>query len=92
MASRRKLKQTIQFVASELISEIYFRCLMSKSMQSDKVESLISEIAALTTEFSLRANRPDGSANPKLVKAYYAKLYTDWQAAMEKVLKSIELL
>ena len=92
MASRRKLKQTIQFVSSELISEIYFRCLMSKDMQSDKVESLISEIAALATEFSLRANRPDGTANPKLVKAYYTKLYTDWQAAMEKVLKSIELL
>jgi hypothetical protein len=92
MASRRKLKQTIQFVSSELISEIYFRCLMLKNVQSEKVEVLITEITALATEFSLRANRPDGKANPKLVKAYYAKLYSDWQAAMDKVLKSIELL
>jgi hypothetical protein len=90
MASRKKLKQTIQFVSSELISETYFKCLMSKEMQSEKVEGLIIEIAALATEFKLRANRPDGKANPKLVKAYYAKLYADWQAAMEKVIKTME--
>jgi len=29
MASRKKLKQTIKFVSSELITDIYFRCLMS---------------------------------------------------------------
>ena len=92
MASRRKLKQTIQFVSSELISEIYFRCLMSKDINSEKVESLITEIAALSTEFALRANRPDGKANPKLVKAYYAKLYADWQTAMGKVIKAMEAL
>jgi hypothetical protein len=92
MASRRKLKQTIQFVSSELISEIYFRCLMSKDMKTEKVEELITEIAGVAKEFSLRANCPDGKANPKLVKAYYAKLYSDWQAAMGKVIKAMEAL
>ena len=92
MASRRKLKQTIQFVSSELISEMYFKCLMSKEIQTEKVEALITEIATLAKEFSLRANCPDGKANPKLVKKYYAKLYADWQTAMEKVIKEMESL
>lgn len=92
MASRKKLKQTIQFVSSELISDVYFRCLMSKDINNEKVEALITEIAALATAFTLRANRPDGKANPTLVKAHYSKLYADWQVAMEKVIKAIEAL
>jgi hypothetical protein len=92
MASRRKLKQTLSFVSSELISDIYFRCLMSKELDSQKVDSLVVEIMALNREFILRVNRPDGKDNSKLVKAYYRKLYADWQKSMEKIVKEIESL
>jgi hypothetical protein len=92
MASRRKLKQTIQFVSSELITDIYFRCLMSKGVDGQKVDDLVVEIMALNREYILRVNRPDGKDNPKLVKAYFRKLFTDWQAAMEKIIKEIEAI
>jgi hypothetical protein len=92
MASRRKLKQTIKFVSSELITDIYFRCLMSKKVDEQKVDSLVVDIMALNREFVLRVNRPDGKDNPKLVKAYFSKLYADWQAAMEKIIKEIETI
>jgi hypothetical protein len=92
MASRRKLKQTLSFVSSELISDIYFRCLMSKEIDSQKVDSLVVEIMALNREFILRVNRPDGKDNSKLVKAYYRKLYADWQKSTEKIIKEIESL
>jgi hypothetical protein len=92
MASRRKLKQTINFVASELISDIYFRCLMSKEIDEQKVDKLVVEIMSLNREFVLRVARPDGKDNPKLVKAYFRKLFSDWQKAMEKMIKEIESL
>jgi hypothetical protein len=92
MASRRKLKQTIKFVSSELITDIYFRCLMAKEVDEKKVDNLVVEIMRLNREFVLRVNRPDGKNNPKLVKAYFRKLYADWQEAMEKTIKEIESL
>ena len=92
MASRRKLKQTIKFVSSELISDIYFRCLMSKEIDEQKVDNLVVDIMALNREYVLRVGRPDGKDNPKLVKAYFRKLFSDWQKAMEKMIKEIESL
>ncbi|MFT3753176.1 MAG: hypothetical protein QM800_09980 [Paludibacter sp.] len=89
MASRRKLKQTIQFVSSELITDIYFRCLMSKKVDEKKVDDLVVKIMTLTREYILRANRPDGKDNPKLIKAYFKKLFSDWQADMDQVIKEI---
>lgn len=89
MASRRKLKQTIRFVSSELITDIYFRCLMSKKVDEKKVDDLVVKIMTLTREYILRVNRPDGKDNPKLVKAYFKKLFSDWQAAMDQVIKEI---
>ncbi|MEI8085549.1 MAG: hypothetical protein WCG93_04960 [Paludibacter sp.] len=92
MASRKKLKKTIQFVTSELITDIYFRLLMSKDIENEKIDTLVIDIMALNKEFILRANRPDGKDNPKLVKAYFRKLFADWKIAMENTIKSIENL
>jgi len=92
MASRRKLKKTIQFVSSELITDIYFRCLISKDIDKVKVDGVTVEIMKQNREFISRVNCTDGKDNPKLVKAYYSKLFADWQKAMDKVVKEIESL
>lgn len=92
MASRRKLKKTIKFVSSELITDIYFRCLVSKNIEDQKVDNLVVNIMELNREYLLRVNCPDGKDNPKLVKSYFRKLFADWQVAMEKVIKEIEAL
>lgn len=90
MASRRKLKKTIRFVTSELITDIYFRCLGSKSIDTGKIEDLVQEVAVLSDDFVLRASRPDGKENPKIVRSYYQKLFADWQNEMEKITGKIE--
>lgn len=90
MASRRKLKQTIKFVSFELISDVYFRYLMSKDVDDQKIDTLVVDIMSLNREYILRSNRPDGKDNPKLVKAYFRKLFSDWQIAMKKINKEIE--
>ncbi len=92
MASRRNFKKTIQFVSSELITDVYFRCLMSNKIEEDKVDKIVLEIAENSREYILRANRPTGKDNPQLVKAYFRKLYADWQKTMEKIVGEIEKL
>ncbi len=92
MASRKKLKKTIKFVTSELITDIYFRCLISKDVDNEKIDTLVINVMALRKEYILRANRPDGKNNPQLVKAYFRKLFIDWQLAMANTIKSIDSL
>ncbi len=90
MASRRKLKKTIQFVSSELINEVYFRCLMLKEIEESKIDSIVEEISNTAHEFILRTNTPDGKENPKVSKAYFRKLYADWQKFIQKIVEDID--
>ncbi len=90
MASRRKLKKTIQFISSELINEIYFRCLLSEKVDLDLVEKMSVDILKTCSEFTLRAGQPDGKDNPKILKAYYKKLFADWETEMGRVINEME--
>jgi hypothetical protein len=63
---------------------------MSKEVDEQEVDEIVIEIMDLNREYILRTNRPDGKNNPKLVKAYFRKLYSDWQTAMDKKLKEID--
>jgi hypothetical protein len=65
---------------------------MSKDINVEKVDSLTVEIMALNREYILRVNSTDGKNNPVLVKAYFRKLFADWQKTMEKTIKEIESL
>ena len=75
-----------------MITDIYFRCLMSGKMDEKIVDSLVVEIMDLNREFVLRSNRPDGKDNSKLVKAYYSKLFADWQIKTSEIIVKIEKL
>ncbi|HRZ96892.1 MAG TPA: hypothetical protein P5084_05005 [Paludibacter sp.] len=92
MASRRKLKKTINFVTSELITDIYFHCLMNKNIDEEKVENLVTEAVNISRDFILRAIRPDGKNNPQRVKFYYKKLFSDWQIATKSIIDKKEKL
>lgn len=92
MASRRKLKKTINSVSMELISELYFRVLIKGKSDESKVEELAIEIADLSEKFTLRVNHPDGKDNPALVKKYFHKLYSDWDTAIEKLMEKMDKL
>ncbi|MBP1664725.1 MAG: hypothetical protein H6Q19_1865 [Bacteroidetes bacterium] len=92
MASRRKLKKTMQFIASELITDVFFKTLLSKKDVSEKADILAVDISKMATEFRARADHYDSKNNPKLVKDYYRKVYSDWNAAVEKMIKDIDEL
>ncbi len=92
MASRRRLKKTIHYATSEIINEIYFHCLMKNYIVEEHVESLVKEAVELNRELILRANRPDGKNNPQKVKAYYRKIFADWQKAMNIIISKKDKL
>lgn len=92
MASRRKLKKNMQFVASELITEVFFKTLLSKNDIIEKTDKMAVEITTMASEFRARAGRYDGKDNPKIVKEYYRKLYADWNGAVDKIVKEIDNL
>ncbi len=90
MASRRKLKKTIQFVCSELITELYFRFLLNKNADEKAVEALVIKITETAREFTLRSNRPGGKQNPASVKHYYRSLYKAWNEKIAEIIKESE--
>lgn len=92
MANRRKLKKTMQFIASELMTDVFFKTLLSPTDITAKADKLAVEISKMSTEFRTRANHYDSKNNPKLVKDYYRKLYSDWNTAVEKVIKEVDEL
>lgn len=90
MASRRKLKKTIQFAAGELMEEVLFKTLMAKEDITEKVDKILEKIALLSTEFTKRAGKPDAKENPALVKIYYKKLFEDWSQKTSDLVQEIE--
>lgn len=90
MASRRKLKKTIQFVSGELMEDALFKTLLSKKNITEKTDKLLVEISNLNTEFTKRAGKPDAKDNPALVRKYYNKLFADWNKGVEKIIQEME--
>jgi hypothetical protein len=90
MASRRKLKKTIQFVCTELITDVYFRLLINKNIEEKTVEALVVKIVNTSREFTLRSNRPGGKQNPASVKSYYQNLYKAWNEKIAEIIKETE--
>ncbi len=88
MASKRKLKKTMQFISSELITDVFFKTLMSGEVALEKADSLVVEISQFSREYINRIGR-NGGENPSEVKKYYRKLYADWNAGIEKFIDEI---
>ncbi len=92
MASKRKLKKTMQYISSELITDVFFKSLISKKDLTAKSDKLVGEIAEFTAEHIRRVNHGGGRDNQKVVKEYYKKLYADWNKGVEKLIEKIEKL
>jgi len=85
MASKKELKQSINGVASELFAECLFCRLYMPGVDPEKADTVLTKILELQSEFLARANRPDGKANQKLVKAYYTKLKESLRKKIDEI-------
>ena len=85
MASKKELKQTINGIAGELFAECLFSRLYIQGVNPEEADKVLTKILEVQSEFLNRANRPNGKANQKLVKAYYQKLKENLQKKIEEI-------
>mgnify|MGYP000857578530 CR=1 FL=1 len=79
-------------ISSELISTVFFKSLVSENVIEKEADKLVMEIAEFTAEHIRRINHGGGNKNPKIVKEYFKKLYSDWDKGVEKLIEKIENL
>ncbi len=85
MASIRNLKKDINYLATEVISECYFKKLLINSLEDDALTDIIKQTVALRNDMIARANHTDAKQNPKLVKQYYRNLRKDLLACFSEL-------
>ncbi len=96
MASRRKLKKGFIALAIELFNEALLFRAFAKAEEAEPLEQVMDDLVVWTDDTIRRIDHPDGKDNPKLVKAYYAKLRSDIEeravAFSEELTKCLERL
>ncbi len=85
MASRRLLKENINYITGELISECFTYQKFHPELGDDKLTNILQEIVNFRNEAIARLNHIEGKKEQKLVKKQFASIKENFK-------KSIELL
>jgi len=88
MASRRKLKKSINYIASELLAECLYQKQNLDTSNAQKAENLAVDVLKMHREFISRISHTE----PGNVKGFYKKLYADFDAQAEKILDGLKTL
>ena len=90
MASRKALKKDINYLYADLLTECFKLSAISSEEKQEKIEVLFSKKIFSSNDFIVRAGKPDGKNNRKLVKAYYRKLGQDLLNDVMEISKDLE--
>jgi hypothetical protein len=77
MASIRELKKDINYLTSEIITEVYVRKVLFSGVKESDVSKIIVDALAFRNDLIERVNARDGRNNAKLVKASFQQLRKD---------------
>ena len=88
MASRRQLKKDINYIVGDLFSETLVLSMLKPAVSQEKVDSLLREILELQSEFVRRISHTE----PGNVKAYYKKLRTNFDEAVNNIFLKLKEL
>ncbi len=84
MASKRKLKKEIITASASLFDEALLLRLFADAEGKASIEEIMDDIIVFTDDSLRRAHHTDGADNPRLVRAYYRRLRSDIEIAVEK--------
>lgn len=90
MASRRKLKKCVYYVATSLIQEAIVLNSLVKEFSNTKMDSIINEVVLAYREIMMKINNPEGTNNPKEIKKYYNTIIEQFQSEVDKIIKELE--
>lgn len=77
MASIRRIKNDVDYLISEVISDCYLRLYFNPDNNREAVIGIIKEAAAFRNEAFQRINHPAEKHNKRLVKKHYAAIRLD---------------
>ena len=86
MANKRDLKQTINYVCSELFAECVAASLYSGKPDQENVNALLTSILSINNEYIKRVSYPEPGMNPKV---YYKHLTEDFFKQVNEIVDQI---
>lgn len=86
MANKRELKQTINYICSELFAEAVATSLYGASKDGQNAESLLSGIIVTRNDFVKRISHPEPGMAPKV---YYKTLISDFNHRVSDIIDQI---
>lgn len=91
MASKRILKKEINSITTNLLNEYFLTSEFVPGVNADKADSVLGKIIDLHDEFISRIGA-NGGKEPKLVRAYYKQLKSDFNAKVDEIISDFETL
>lgn len=85
MASRRRLKKTVNYV----IDDLFLECLITSKYKKEKgneINDIMLDLLSLQEDFVKRISHTE----PKNAKVFYKNFYTDFNAQVADVLKRLD--
>lgn len=91
MASKRDLKKEINAIVNDLTLEYVLTSAFIPGVDRDKAAAIFGKVLELRKEFLARVGA-NGGKEPKMVKAYYKKLVSDFNERVEEIISDFATL
>lgn len=89
MASIRGIKNDLDYLISEVISDCYVRLYFQPEKKRDEVIGLIEEAVAFRNETFHRINHPAEKHNKSLVRKHYSAIRRDMMTRVDELFKKL---
>ena len=83
MASLRGIKNDIDYLVSEVISDCYMALYFNDQSKREGIVAVIEEAVDFRNEMIQRANNPADKQNKSLVKKHYAQMRRDMMTRID---------
>lgn len=92
MASLRSLKKDIDYLMSLVLEECMYVISTYPDADKEQVLEIARKIIAAHRELRIRVNHPDGTENPKVMKASLRKIVDDLYTSADTALNDLSKL
>ncbi len=86
MANKRDLKQTINYVCAELLSETFVAGMLEKNIENDSIDNLLNAIIRMNRDYIRRISHPQPGMNRK---AYFRDLINGFNQQVDETIDMI---
>jgi hypothetical protein len=92
MASVRNLKKDINYLTSEIVTEVYVRKMLFDEIKEADFKKVVVDAINFRNDLIAKVNHPDGKDNPKKIKAFFKDIKEEMDKKFSELIKSINQL